>query len=156
MSSFRRDAAAGRLEKGTTIRFSRTFTEVDVEVFGQVTRDANPVHSDERWCDLKGFDGPICHGLLVGSMLCEPGGQWGWLATGMSFRFLKPVYIGDTVTCAMTIVELDDRRCARAEAELTNQRGEIVLTAELRGYLPGADERARLAELVGEPSPARG
>jgi acyl dehydratase len=148
MSSWRRDAAEGRLEVGTTIRFSRTFAQGDVDRFGEITRDANPVHSDRRWCDLKGFGGPICHGLLIGSMVCEPGGQWGWLASGMSFRFARPVYIGDTVTCEMTIVELDERRYARAEATLTNHRGEVVLTAELKGYLPGAPERAVLADLV--------
>jgi 3-hydroxybutyryl-CoA dehydratase len=150
MGSWRRDAAEGRLAAGTTIRFSRTFTSTEVERFGETTRDANPVHTDQRWCDLKGYRGPICHGLLIGSMVCEPGGQWGWLASGMSFRFLRPVYIGDTVTCEMTIVELDERRFARAEAVLTNQRGEVVLTAELRGYLPGAAEQAVLADLVGE------
>lgn len=148
MSEWRSDAAAGRLGVGTRASFSRTFTAPDVETFGVISRDDNPVHSDQRWCDAKGFRSPICHGFLVGSMVCEIGGQWGWLATGMSFRFLRPVYVGDTVRCELTIVELDERHRARAEAVLTNQDGDQVVAAELQGYLPGETERSILADLL--------
>lgn len=150
MTELRRQAAGGALKKGTTVRLSRTFTQQDVEEFGRLTRDYNPVHSEPRWCQLKGFDRPIAHGLLVGSMLCEPGGQWGWLADGMSFKFLKPVYIGDTITCEMTIVELDERLHARAECTLSNQRGEVVMTAILNGLLPGKPEQELLLQMLDE------
>ena len=103
---WRRDAAEGRLRVGSIVRFSRTFVPEDVEQFGRLTRDDNPVHSELRWCELKGFRAPVCHGLLVGSMVCEPGGQWGWLASGMSFRFRKPVYAGDQVVITATVKRL--------------------------------------------------
>ena len=151
MTDFRRQAAGGSLKKGTSVWFSRTFTQKDVEEFGRITRDFNPDHYESRWAEAKDFSGPICHGLLVGSMLCEPGGQWGWLADGMSFKFLKPVYIGDTVTCEMTIVDLNERMYARAECTLSNQRGEVVMTAVLTGYLPGEPEQALLSKMLAEP-----
>ncbi len=47
------------------------------EYFGDITRDYNPVHYDFRWVEAKGFKGLICHGLIVGSMICEFGGQVG-------------------------------------------------------------------------------
>jgi acyl dehydratase len=150
VSQFRQQAAAGALAVGTTFRLTRTFSADEVERFGALTRDWNPVHHDPRWCELKRFDGPICHGLLVGSMICEPGGQVGWLATGMSFRFRRPVYIGDTVTCELTIDEIDERGCARASCRFENQRGETVLTGTLEGFLPGAEERALLGRMLEE------
>jgi 3-hydroxybutyryl-CoA dehydratase len=146
-TEWRRNAAEGRLGVGSMVRFSRTFGPKDVEDFGRLTRDDNPVHTERRWCELKGFRTLVCHGLLVGSMVCEPGGQWGWLATGMSFRFRKPVYVGDTVTCELRIVELDERHFARADGTMTNQDGEIVLTVELSGYLPDAPAQALLGEI---------
>ncbi len=146
-SAWRREAAEGRLGLGSTARFSRTFGPQDVEGFARLTRDDNPVHFEQRWCELKGFRKPICHGLLVGSMVCEPGGQWGWLASAMSFRFRRPVYVGDTVTCELRIVQVGERGHARAEGTMTNQDGEIVLMVELSGYLPGAPEQALLGEL---------
>ena len=79
------------IQPGDSFSYTRTSTRDDTNAFGDLTRDYNPVHYDSRWTDLKGFKGLICHGLLVGSMICEFGGQAGWLATGMNFKFIKPV-----------------------------------------------------------------
>ena len=65
------------LKSGDTFMYQRTFTKEETLIFGDITRDYNPIHYDERWTEQKGFKGPICHGLLVGSMICEFGGQVG-------------------------------------------------------------------------------
>lgn len=142
---WRRQMAAGEVSVGQVFRLQRTFSTQEIEAFGALTRDFNPVHSDQTWCAAKGLDGPVCHGMLVGSMICEPGGQLGWLADGMAFRFRRPVYPGDTITCELQLVELGERGRARAEAAFSNQNGELVLTAELTGFLPQGPERELLA-----------
>ncbi|MFQ5841920.1 MAG: MaoC family dehydratase [Thermodesulfobacteriota bacterium] len=152
MSEWRRRAMRG-LSPGMTFTFVRTFTQRDVEVFGDITRDYNPVHYEERFAQVKGFSGLICHGLLVGSMVCELGGQVGWLASGMEFRFFRPVYIGDTITCRITIEEVDQRNFATAEGTFTNQDGQKVLEATLTGFIPGPREREVLAKMKAEGDP---
>jgi acyl dehydratase len=152
MSQWREQAVAG-LKAGMVFRFSRTFTEEDVARFGDITRDYNPVHYDSRFATTKGFPDVICHGLLVGSMICELGGQVGWLASGMAFRFVRPVYIGETVSCELTIVAISDRNLARAEAVFTNQKGVEVLRATLTGYVPGDVEREILWKMIAEGDP---
>jgi len=151
--TWRRDAAEGRLREGSAVRFRRVFTERDLRAFGRLTRDYNPVHYELRFARRKGFPRRICHGMLVGSMVCEPGGQWAWLASGMSFRFLRPVYVGDVVTCALTIRELDAHGRARAEAVFTNQRGELVMRGELTGRLPVGDDRRLLRRMLEQGDP---
>ena len=111
------------LKQGHSFTYSRRFNQQETELFGDMTRDYNPVHYDLRWAEAKGFSGLICHGLLVGGMLCELGGQLAWLASSMSFRFLKPVYFGDTVTCTIRITEVTKQCRAKATARLVNQRG---------------------------------
>jgi 3-hydroxybutyryl-CoA dehydratase len=128
MSYIRKKAIAG-LKRGDSFAISRTFTEQDTMAFADISRDYNPVHFDHRFAQVKNFHGRICHGLLVASMLTEIGGQMGWLASGMQFRFKKPVYFGDTIACRFTITELDDRHRAKAEAVFTNQQDEIVIEA---------------------------
>lgn len=150
---WRMEVARGLVGAGSVVRFSRTFTKEDVELFGHITRDYNPVHFEPRFAKEKGFSGLICHGLLVGSMICEPGGQWAWLASGMNFRFIKPVYIGDTITCEMKILDVDERGKALARARFTNQRGELVMEAELKGFLPNPKEREILAEMLSQGDP---
>ncbi len=147
MSDIRRRTVAG-LNAGDTFTLTRTFTEPDADAFTEVTRDHNPIHSSKRFVELKGFNGRICHGLLVGGMITEMGGQMGWLASGMTFRFKKPVYFNDTITCFCTLTTVDEKNRAQAEAVLTNQHGEIVLEASLFGVLPNARERLVLKDLL--------
>lgn len=151
MSDIRAKAIKG-LKKGDTFSVSRTFSDQDVVQFAEVSRDYNPVHSEQRFAEVKNFDGLICHGLLVASLITEIGGQIGWLASGMSFKFKGPVYIGDTIRCDLTITEVDEKGRARAEAVCKNSQGRTVLMATLRGILPGAQEQMILEELLAEES----
>lgn len=145
MTHIREQAIRG-LKAGDTFTITRTFSEDDTVTFGDISRDRNPIHYDERFAAAKGFRGKICHGLLVGGMITEIGGQIGWLASGMNFRFRRPVYFGDTITCVFTITETDERNRAKAEAVLSNQQGEVVIDAGLTGVLPGQAERTILAQ----------
>ena len=152
MSQWRRQAIEG-LAAGMTFEFSRTIDAADVEAFGTMTRDYNPVHYDQRFAATKGLAGLICHGLLVGSMVCEVGGQIGWLASGIDFHFLRPVTIGDTVTCKVTIDSIDEKNRAEAMAIWTNSSGDIVLRATMRGQIPGNHEKQILTKMVAEGDP---
>lgn len=155
MSELRRRAIEG-LRAGDTFTLRRTMDGALTRAFGELSRDFNPVHYDQRFAAAKGFPGLIAHGLLVGSLLTEFGGQVGWLATGMEFRFRKPVQVGDTVTCVVTIEEVDERGRARARAIVENQDGVTVLEASLRGHLPTGRARDVLAEMVAEGDPTNG
>ena len=152
MSEIRRKTIGG-LKKGDSFIVQRTFTEKDVHQFADITRDYNPVHFDDRFASVKNFEGRICHGLLSASILTEIGGQIGWLATRMDFHFKKPVYFNDTITCVLTITDVDDRGRAEAEALFKNQDGALVLEAFLNGVLPGSPEGDVLKKMVSEGDP---
>jgi len=143
-----RQRAIEGLQPGDSFTYSRIFSQEETESFGDLTRDYNPVHYDLRWSQAKGFDGLICHGLLVGSMICDFGGQVGWLATGMSFKFIRPVYPGQTITCTITIDSIEPSGRAEARAILTDEDGEPVCHAALTGRLPLAPERELLKEIA--------
>ena len=149
MSQIRNQTIQG-LTVGETFTASRKFTEQDMITFADITRDYNPIHFDERFVAAKNLKGRICHGLLVGSLLTEIGGQIGWLASEMNFRFKKPVYFGDTIECSLTITKIDELNRARAEVIYRNQDGTIVLEAELVGILPGDRERKILDAILTE------
>jgi len=144
MSAIRQRTVEG-LRPGDTFTVTRTFTEELTRAFGELSRDFNPVHSDPRFASAKGFAGLICHGLLVGSLVTEVGGQIGWLASGVDFRFLKPVFFGDTVTVTYTIAEIDPvRRRSRSAIEVTDQHGKVVAVAEhILKWVPKARAEAR-------------
>jgi 3-hydroxybutyryl-CoA dehydratase len=153
MLNIRSKTVAG-LRVGDVFTVTRTLRKDDTLEFGNITRDYNPVHYDERFAEVKGFNGLICHGLLTGSMVCEVGGQIGWLATRMDFRFKRPVYFGDSVTCRVTITELDPNGKAEAVAVMTNQDGLEVVEAQLEGFVPGQAEKAVLKAMQAEGDPS--
>ena len=152
MSEIRNQAIAG-LKVGDTFFLTRAFTEKDVSLFADLTHDYNPVHFEARFARVKNFKGPICHGLLVASMISEIGGQIGWLASEMTFRFKKPVYWGDPVRCHFTLTSMNDQGKAEAEAVFTLPDGTVVLEAHLKGIVPGPGEKEVLKAMVAEGDP---
>lgn len=152
MSHIRSKAVKG-LAEGDTFTITRTLSEDETLAFGDLTRDYNPVHYEKRFARVKGFKGLICHGLLTGGMICEVGGQIGWLASRMDFRFKRPVYFGDSITCCITITKLEPNGKAEAMAVMTNQHGLEVLEAQLEGFVPGRAEREILQAMQAEGDP---
>ena len=120
--------------------FGRTVTESDIVLHAGQTGDHFPHHMDAEWCATQEFGQRIAHGTLVFSL------GVGLTAStinprAMSYgydrlRFIRPVFIGDTITATATITEKRDhpRRTSHGivvEAlEVTNQRGEPVLVCE--------------------------
>ncbi len=152
MSDIRIKAVEG-LKSGDTFSVSRTFNERDVVRFADISRDYNPVHFDERFAEVKNLDRRICHGLLIATLLTEIGGQIGWLASGMNFRFIKPVYFGDTVKCNFTITDIDEGGRSKGEAMFTNGDGITVLEAVLTGIVPGDREKRIMNDMLREGDP---
>jgi len=155
MLTFREKAALG-LEIGDSFKTSRTFTNEDLVRFAQVSRDYNPVHFDDRFAKARNFAAPICHGLLAASLVTELGGQIGWLASSMNFRFKGPVYVGEKVTCTFEITEIDRNGRAKASATIVKQDGSTVIEAEIGGIVPGDKERKVLRDMLSEGDPTNG
>jgi 3-hydroxybutyryl-CoA dehydratase len=152
MSDIRMRAIEG-LKIKDTFTVVRTFTEQDMVQFADITKDYNAAHFDDRFAAVKNLRGRICHGLLVASMITQVGGQIGWLASRFDLRFIKPVYFGDTITCRLTLNDIDEKGWARATAVYQNQEGITVLEAYLEGILPGDAEREVLKVMVREGDP---
>jgi acyl dehydratase len=127
--------AFDELEVGQTFTFRRTFTDGDVALFCGVTGDYNPYHQDAEFA-RKGFYGRlIIPGLLTGSMLTHIGGMLGFLASEMRFEYLAPVFVDDTITCTVTVLEKEkSRRRMGCGADFTNQDGVRVLRASFSGF----------------------
>jgi len=151
-----RERAAEGLQAGARFTVIRCFSEDDIRQFAQISRDYNPVHCDTGYAELRGFKAPIAHGLLTASLLTEVGGQIGWLATGMSFNFKRPVYAGEQITCHWLIVDIDERGHAKAEVRIFNAEGITVLEATTCGVLPGTEERERLTQMLFDGDPTNG
>lgn len=123
------------LAVGQPYTWRRTFTDGDVSLFCGVTGDLNPYHLDDTFAAESFFGRRIVPGLLTASMLTHIGGMIGFLATEMNFRYLAPVYVGDTITATVTFVAKDVvSRSVSGEARSVNQHGDEVLAATFKGF----------------------
>jgi acyl dehydratase len=129
-----------KAELGAKAAFTRTLTEADMALFIGVTWDVNPLHTDDTYARAGRFKERIVPGLLTASLLTHLGGLLAFLATEMTFKYLAPVYIGDTITAEAEVVEADpDRNWVRLACRCVNADGREVLQADITGY-PGRFE----------------
>lgn len=126
---------------GEKAAYSRTLTEADAALFIGVTWDVNPYHVDDNFAAQTRFGRRIVPGLLTAGLLTHIGGLWAFLATEMTFEFLRPVYIGDTVTAEMEIVEVSEKGWVRLAGRVVGSDGEVVVRAAIRGYPGQFEER---------------
>lgn len=98
------------LKPGMSESFDKTVTERDVELFGEVSGDLNPVHFDEEFARKTIFRGRIAHGVLCLSYISTVLGMKmpgpGTIFMSATSRFRAPVRIGDTVTTVCTVREV--------------------------------------------------
>jgi acyl dehydratase len=71
----------------------------------------------------------------------------------MDFKFLKPVYFGDSIRCDFTITEIGNGGRARAEAVFTNEDQVTVLVGVVTGFIPGDKEKQVMRAMVDEGDP---
>lgn len=131
MESFTMD----QLTIGQSASLTKTFTEGDVFVFAGFTGDMNPVHIDEAFARTTKFGRRIVHGpyvfTMIGSVLGQqlPGG--GSVYVSQTLKFKAPVYIGDTITCTLTVTDKNvERNRLTLSTILTNQDGTVVIEGE--------------------------
>jgi acyl dehydratase len=118
----------------------RTITEADIRRHAEETGDFHPIHLDAAFAATQEFRQRIAHGTLVFAIAV---GQTAAEINREAFsygydrlRFIRPVFIGDTLTARCTVREKrDDPKRPRHGfvvelVESINQRGETVLAAE--------------------------
>lgn len=112
---------------------SKTISEVDVYSFAGISGDFNPVHINKIEAEKSIFRERIAHGLLVGSLISNVIGMklpgFGTIYMEQNFKFLKPVYIDDTVTASVEIVEIinEKKNIIKLATRVTNQNGDLVI-----------------------------
>lgn len=132
-----------QVEIGERTTFSKTVTDADIALFSAISGDFDPVHVDEEYARNTPFGRRIAHGIFVLGLLSAAESEMSRriVARGSSLkpvtlgydriRFIKPVFVGDTLTATYTIVALDPEKArSTGKCEIANQKGELCLVGE--------------------------
>ena len=117
----------------------RTITETDIVLHAGQTGDFYPHHMDAEWCKTQDFKQRIAHGTLIFSVAV---GMTAGAINPEAFsygydrlRFIKPVFIGDTIRVRVTLKEKREHKkpghgVVSELVEVFNQRNETVLACD--------------------------
>ena len=136
---------------GDAVTFTKTVSESDVYLFAGITGDLSPNHVDKSYMARSKYGRRMAHGaLLVGFMStastmaiahCRDDESETPVSVGMDrLRFIKPVFLGDTVTVRYEIAAVDlNRRRSVSSVEVRNQEGALVAVAShILQWVPNA------------------
>lgn len=127
------------MKVGHVVSWERSFTEEDVRLFAQVSKDQG-IHHMQR--DASGR--LLVHGLLTATLPTKIGGDLNFIAREMVFDFIRPVYAGESIRCVVTVTELEelpDHTWLAASWVCTNPAGREVLSGNAQGIILNRNEK---------------
>ena len=114
---------------------SRTMTDALFAAFQTASGDNHPIHYDVEYCRRHGHPAMLAHGFQILIQSAAGAGSFPFVIGDsligfleQSSRFLKPVYVGDTVYPMLTIAALTAQRSTGVvtmAATIQNQNSEI-------------------------------
>ncbi|MFG6560855.1 MaoC family dehydratase [Sulfitobacter sp. 1A15299] len=130
------------IEVGMSRHLRKVVTDMDIELFAQVSTDRNPVHLDDDYARETIFEGRIAHGMLTAGLISAVIGEQlpghGTIYLGQSLKFLGPVRPGDMVLAEVTVTDMNiAKRRVKMDCRCTVD-GKPVLAGEATVLAPSA------------------
>lgn len=118
----------------------RTITDADVVGFAGLTGDFSELHTSDVYAKSSQFGRRVAHGMLglsyAHGLMWPRTGEFRDIAIAFlginDWKFVAPIYIGDTIFVNYTLIELRDSKSrpdqviATFEVELVKQDGSVV------------------------------
>lgn len=99
------------IEVGMKRLLRKVIDDSDIELFGRVSTDRNPVHFDDDYAQDTIFGGRIAHGMLTAGLISAIIGEQlpghGTIYMKQSLTFLAPVRPGDMVEAEVAVADID-------------------------------------------------
>ncbi len=126
---------------GQHASLAKTITMQDIQHFGVVIGDLNPVHIMPTYADNTKFHGVIAHGMWGASLLSTilgtkfPGP--GTIYLSQTLEFKRPVRPGDTITADVEVISLEpEKHIVTLKCICTNQKGATVIEGTAQVIAP--------------------
>ncbi len=121
---------------GDRAEFQKTVSQEDIVRFAEVTGDRNQLHLDPAYAGKARFGQCVAHGMLSAGLISAALGtklapSCCVIYLSQSLRFLKPVYIGDTIRAVVEVRGVDpQKRIVTVKTDCWNQGGDQVVVGE--------------------------
>ena len=124
---------------GSFAERSRSVGMREIELFTEITGDRNPLHYDEAAARASLFGGLIVQGGVTSGILnaivAEDLPGPGTVFLGTELKFVKAVYVGDTITGRVEVTSArPDKPICTIAVSVRNQKGELCLSGTATTY----------------------
>ncbi len=126
-------------EVGDSASITKTATQADVTLFAGITGDFNPLHVNKEFAKKSMFKKRLVHGAFSSGLISAVLGMKlpgpGALYLDQYSKFVKPVFIDDTLTATATVTDKVVKKDGKMklliiETIVTNQDGVNVTEGE--------------------------
>lgn len=87
--------------EGMLIGWKFSFSESDMKTFIALSTDDSPIHTDDKFCQGRGFKSPLLHGVLLSTQLSRLIGKElpdnKAMTVGYSIEFFNPTYVDEVL-----------------------------------------------------------
>lgn len=125
---------------GDEASITKKITEEDIKSFADISGDVNPLHLDQEFAEKTQFGSKIAHGFMLvsyfsalfGTRLPGPGCVY----LSQKVKFLKPVYVNDTVTAKVKLIKFNPKSGRLTFKTTCTVLNTEVITGESEIYMP--------------------
>jgi len=128
------------IKVGMSESYSQTITDADIKSFAGISGDNNPVHMSDEYAEKSRFKRRIAHGMISSSFFSALFGTKlpgpGCVYVNQSLNFKRPIYIGDTVTAIITVIEIDNSKNRVFFDTVCKVKNKTVIDGKAELYIP--------------------
>ncbi|MGI6547560.1 MAG: MaoC family dehydratase [Bacillota bacterium] len=127
------DVTVDQLTVGSRAQVAKTLSEADVMLFAGLSGDFNAIHINADYAEQTHFGQRVVHGILTTGLISAALTKLalGAIYLAQEVKFLKPVFIGDTIVATAEVTEIKaEKGVVHLHTFCTNQRDEMVIDGQ--------------------------
>lgn len=122
---------------GEKKEFTVTITESMVDDFAKLSGDFNPIHMDDKYANLSGFQSRVCHGVLLASFFSRLVGMYlpgkRALYFSQSLNFINPCYANESILVrGQVISKSTSTRIITLKTSIINSVGKCIVEGQAK------------------------
>ena len=129
-----------KIEVGMEVSYIQVISDANIKAYAELSGDNNPLHLSDEYASESRYKKRIAHGLLPVSFFSALFGTKipgeGCVYVSQSLNFKIPVYIGDTVTAIVEVINVDLVKKIVFFRTICKVKNKVVTDGEAELFIP--------------------
>jgi len=127
--------------EGLEFEWDFSYDENDMNSFGEMIQDKNPLHTDNKFAKSRGFESKVVYGLLIASQTSRLIGEElpdkNSILTGLTIDFFNPSYINRSLTFKAKLIYKSNAAKALEFSYRVLEKDKLLCKGSVKGIWRG-------------------